>query len=90
MIIGLWQEGSVFYRYNADGTGATWVATDDVRESEGSKFTWEINKKRITHFHQMEIGSGIIPKAYTITKLDFTNLEYKDDYKTKYIFTKIE
>ena len=90
MIIGLWQMGSVFYRYNADGTGATWDTADDVTELEGSKFTWEVDKKRITHFHQMEIGSGIIPKAYTLTKLDLANLEYKDDYKTEYIFTKIE
>ncbi len=90
MIIGLWQTGSVFYRYNADGTGATWDTADDVTESEGSKFTWEINKKKITHFHQMEIGTGIIPKAYTITKVDLFNLEYKDDYNTEYIFIKIE
>ncbi len=90
MMIGLWQSGSIFYRYNADGSGATWDAADDVTELEGSKFTWEINKKRITHFHQMEIGTGIIPKAYTITKLDLSNLEYKDNYNTEYIFIKIE
>ena len=90
MIVGLWQAGSVFYKYNNDYTGVTWDTADDVTESEGSKFTWEINKKRITHFHQMEIGSGIIPKAYTIIKLDLANLEYKDDYKTEYVFVKIE
>lgn len=45
MIIGLWQAGSVFYRYNDDFTGVTWDTADDVTELEGSKFTWEVNKK---------------------------------------------
>lgn len=90
MIIGLWQSGSVFYRYNDDSTGVTWDTADDVLESEGSKFTWEVNKKRIIHYHQMEIGGGIIPKAYTITRLDLSNFEYKDDYKVESVFIKVE
>ena len=90
MIIGLWQAGSVFYRYNDDFTGVTWDTADDVTELEGSKFTWEVNKKRIIRFHQMEISDAIIPKAYTITNLDFSNLEYKDDYKVEHHFSKIE
>ena len=90
MIIGLWQAGSVFYRYNDDFTGVTWDTADDVTEAEGGKFTWEVNKKRIIHFHQMEISDAIIPKAYTITNLDLSTFEYKDDYKVEYIFTKIE
>ena len=89
MIIGLWQSGSVHYRFNDDGTGATWDVSDDVTESEGSSFTWEIDKNRFTHFHQMEIG-GIIPKTYKITKLDLMNLEYKDDYGVVSSFVKLE
>ena len=90
MIIGLWQTRSVFYRYNTDGTGTTWDTAEDVTELEGSKFTWEVNKKRIIHYHQMELGNGIIPKAYTITKLDLSSLEYKDDYKNLFVFIKVE
>lgn len=89
MIIGLWQSGSVYYRYNEDGSGCTWDTADDVMESEASKFTWELNKRRFLHFHQMEIG-GIIPKAYTITKLDLANMEYKDDFDVKSVFVKVE
>ncbi len=89
LIIGLWQSGSVFYRYNDEGSGWTWDTADDVLESEASKFTWEINKNRLIHFHEIEIG-GIIPKAYTITKLDLANIEYKDDYDVKYVFVKVE
>ncbi len=90
MMIGLWQSGTVFYRYNDDYSGVTWDTADDIMESEGSKFTWEVNKKRIFHYHQMEIGGGIIPKAYTINKLDLSNLEYNDDYKVEYTFVKVE
>lgn len=90
MMIGLWQSGTVFYRYNDDYSGVTWDTADDIMESEGSKFTWEVNKKRIIHYHQMEIGGGIIPKAYTINKLDLSNLEYNDDYKVEYTFVKVE
>lgn len=90
MIIGLWQTGSVFYRYNDDYTGVTWDTADDVTELEGGKFTWEVDKKRIIHYHQMEISGAIIPKVYTITNLDLSNLEYRDDYKVEYAFTKVE
>lgn len=90
MLIGVWQSGSVHYRYNEDGTGITWDTADDVMETEGSKFTWEVNKNNIIHYHQMEITTGIIPKAYTITKLDLANLEYHDNYGVSDVFIKIE
>lgn len=89
LLIGLWQEGSVYYRFNDDGSGVTWDTADDIVESEGSKFTWEVNKNRFTHYHQMEIG-GIVPKVYKITKLDLMNLEYHDDYGVKSMFIKLE
>lgn len=89
LIIGLWQNGTIYYRFHDDGTGITWDTADDVLESEGSKFTWEVNKNVFTHFHQMEIG-GVIPKVYKITKLDLINLEYKDPYGVESVFTKLE
>lgn len=90
MLIGLWQSGTLFYRYNEDGSGVTWDTADDVQELEGSKFTWEVNKKRFIHYHQMEINGTIIPKTYNITKLDLMNLEYQDDYDVKNVFIKVE
>ena len=90
MFVGLWQSGSVFYRYNADGSGVTWDTADDVTEHEGSKFTWEVKKKRFIHYHRMEISHAIIQKTYNITNLDLMNLEYKDDYNNINSFTKIE
>lgn len=89
LIIGLWQSGTLFYRYNDDFTGGTWDTADDVMESEASKFTWELNKRRFIHFHEIEIG-GVIPKPYTIKKLDLANMEYEDDYGVKWTFVKVE
>lgn len=89
LLIGLWQSGTVYYRYNEDGTGSTWDTADDVTEEEAGRFTWEINKKRMIHKHQLEIG-GTVPKAYTIKRLDLLNLEYTDDYGKIESFVKIE
>ena len=90
LLIGLWKSGTVFYRYNADGSGITWDTADDVMESEGSKFTWEINKKQLFHYHRMEISNAIIPKTYNINNLDLVNLDYSDDYNVKSSFVKVE
>ncbi|MBQ8221898.1 MAG: hypothetical protein IJZ87_00920 [Bacteroidales bacterium] len=90
LMIGLWQAGTVYYRYNEDGTGTTWDTADDVMESEASKFTWEVKKNRLTHYHKMEVSSAIIPKVYTVKKLDLANLEYQDDFKVKSVFVKVE
>lgn len=89
LFIGLWQSGSVYYRYNDDFTGGTWDTADDVMESEASKFTWEVNNNRLIHFHEMEIG-GIIPKAHTIKNIDLGNLEYQDDFGENFVFVKVD
>ena len=90
LIIGLWQSGTVFYRFNEDGSGRTWDIADDVTELEGSKLTWEVNKTRFIHYHQMEVNDAIIPKAYNINNLDLINLEIEDDYDVKTTFIKVE
>lgn len=90
MLVGVWRSGSVYYRYNEDSTGITWDTIDDVMESEGNKFTWEINNDMLIHFYQMEISTGLIPKAYTITVLDLVNLEYHDEFGVNKVFVKIE
>ncbi len=90
LIIGLWQAGSLFYRFNEDYTGVTWDSADDVTELEGSKLTWEVNKSRFIHYHHMEVNDAIIPKAYNIIKLDLMNMEIKDDYDVKTAFIKVE
>lgn len=90
MLIGLWQSGTLYYRFNEDGSGVTWDTADDVTELEGGKFTWEVKKKRFYHYHKMEINNTIIPKTYNINKLDLMNLEYVDDFEVKTTFIKVE
>lgn len=90
LLIGVWKSGTLFYKFNDDGSGVTWDVADDVNELEGSKFTWEVDKKRFIHYHKMEINNAIIPKTYNITKLDLMNLEYEDDFDVKYVFVKVQ
>lgn len=90
LIIGLWQAGTLFYRFNDDGSGVTWDSSDDVSELEGGKLTWELNKSRFIHYHRMEVSDAIIPKTYLIRKLDLMNMEIEDDYAVKTTFIKVE
>lgn len=90
MIIGLWRSGSMYYRYNEDGTGRTWDAAEDINESEASLFNWTVEKNLFTHLHQMEIGGVIIPKQYRITQLNLQTLAYEDEFGTAFVFEKVE
>ena len=89
LMIGLWQDSTVYYRYNDDFTGVTWDVADDVYENEGVSFTWEISGSLIIHFYKMEIG-GVVPKMHTISVLDLQHLSYHDEYGVEYDFVKIE
>ena len=90
LLVGLWHSGSMYYRYNEDGTGATWDTADDVTEAEAQQLKWELNHSRFVHLNKMDMGNGIIPKAFTITSLELDKLEYHDDYGVKYVFEKVE
>ena len=90
LLIGLWRSGSMYYRYNEDGTGRTWDAAEDIKEEEASHFTWTVDKTVFTHLHQMEISSAIIPKQYQITKLNLQTLAYEDEFGMTFVFKKVE
>ena len=90
LIIGLWRSGSMYYRYNADGTGLTWDAAEDIKEEEASHFTWTVDKTLFTHLHKMEISDAIIPKQYHITKLTLQTLAYEDEFGVTAVFEKVE
>lgn len=90
LIIGLWHSGSMYYRYNADGTGLTWDAAEDIKEEEASHFTWTVDKTLFTHLHKMEISDAIIPKQYHITKLTLQTLAYEDEFGVTAVYEKVE
>jgi hypothetical protein len=87
LLYGKWQSGTEFYKYHADGTGATWDTADDVTEAEAQEFTWTLVNADLTQIHIMEIG-GNVYKYYTVTELTATTLKYHDDYKS-YSFIKV-
>lgn len=90
LLVGKWVTGTEYWRYDADGTGATWDTGDDVQEEEAQPFTWEFDAQTslLTQVHQMEMG-GVIPKSYTITALDASKLEYKDRLGQVFSFNRV-
>lgn len=88
LLIGTWVSGTEFYKYKADGNGATWDESEDVKEEEALHFTWTLVKSDLTHIHIMEDGNKV-PKSYTVTELSATTLKYKDDFGGSYVFKKV-
>ncbi|MBO4307036.1 MAG: hypothetical protein J5848_01850 [Bacteroidales bacterium] len=90
LLIGKWVSGTEYYRYDADGTGATWDTSDDVSEEEAQPYTWQFNEEtnRLTVLHQMEMG-GVIPKSYTVTNLTENLLQYKDQYNQSFTYNRV-
>ena len=89
LLTGKWQSGTLFYKYNNDGTGGTWDTADQVTEADALAFTWVLDKANLTHIYIMQIGAIGITKVYTVTKLTTTSLQYKDDFGKAYSFTKV-
>ncbi|HZY25704.1 MAG TPA: hypothetical protein VFE71_07755 [Bacteroidales bacterium] len=88
LLTGKWQSGTLFYKYAANGTGATWDTSDNVTEAEAQAFTWTLVKDLLTQIHTIEIG-GAVPKVYTVTELTATSLKYHDDFGVSWSFTKL-
>lgn len=87
LIVGKWQSGTLFERYDLGNTGATWDTADDVTEEEAQEFTWTIEIDQLEQIHIIANG-GVVPKVYTITNLTETTLEYTDDYGVSKTFSK--
>ena len=92
LLIGKWQEGTLYYRYDSNETGATWDTNDDISEEEAQKFKWTLERSTLTHIHIMEItGEAVVPKTYKVTQLNATTLSYKDiNGGVSHTFTKVK
>jgi len=91
LLAGTWKldGGTEMYLYNSGGTGVFWDPAQDVTVDEGKQFNWTLSKSDLTHIFISESGSFEVPKAYTVTELTATSLQYKDDLGgTSYSFTK--
>ena len=93
LLYGRWEQTSgtgtpTRYRYDSDHTGVRWNPKEDISESEGQRFTWQLDKSELKQIHIMEIGGAGIPKNYMITELTATALKYKDSFSS-YTFTRL-
>ena len=88
LMYGRWQEGTVFERYDDTGLGATWDVGDDVEEEEAQLFKWSLDGSTLIHEH---IGTFVtVPKVYTVTTLNSSQLTYHDDYGNTHYFSKVD
>jgi len=88
LIIGKWKSGTLFERYDADKSGATWDTSEDIKENEAQGFTWTITKDNLEQIHITETGTALVPKVYTITDLTKTTMKYEDDFGVTKSFIK--
>jgi hypothetical protein len=88
LLTGKWKSGTLYYKYTADGKGATWDTADNVTEAEAQLFTWTLVASELTQNHILQMG-GFVPKIYTVTELTSTSLKYKDDFGVSFSFTKV-
>ena len=88
LLIGKWQSGTLFYRFDVDGIGATWDEGDDISEEEASPMKWELDRSKLIFYHEMQSGV-LVPKVYKIKHLDLNNLVFKDDYGKEFSFVKV-
>ncbi len=87
LIIGKWKSETLYERYDADQSGATWDTADDVKEEEAQEFTWTIDKDQLEQIHII-VNGGVVPKRYTITDLTATTMKYEDDFGVTKSFSK--
>lgn len=88
-IYGKWCDGTVYERYDSDGNGVTWDTADDVTEQEAQPFSWTLNGTRLLQEHQLVEMGAVLPKVYTVTKLDAYNFSYVDDYGFGHNFVRV-
>ena len=96
-------EAFVRFTSEKDSTGVykfgyEWDEGDGVFESDRTNidskygngwFKWQLVKADLTEIHLMEYGGAELPKVYTVTKLNDTELLYEDDFKNIHSFQKM-
>lgn len=89
LLIGLWKEDDLYYRYEEDGTAVSWDLADDVMEDEGTELEWTLEDDVFIHYYKMELG-GVVPKTYTMKVLELDTMKYEDDFGVKHTFSKVD
>lgn len=78
-IPGTWNEGTEFFRFDADGNGETWDKSEDIHEGEGTKLVWILEDEQtfvIRYNDEIVRTTAIVPKSFTVTKLTKTEFVF--------------
>lgn len=79
LMYGEWVEGTIHDTYLENGTGYSWDTNDDMTEEEALPFEWSLEQNQLNIIHTLWNGA-VVPKTYTVTRLDSQQLVYEDDY----------
>ena len=82
VLVGRWKtdvEEPWFEVYNPDGTGKQWDTADDVHEDEADTFEWYFEGRVLNKTIHFQQTGNIVFRAYDITTLSDTRLEYNND-----------
>lgn len=92
LLVGTWRSGTLHEKYLDNGYGSFWDTADDMGENEGLPFSWSISGSELTHIHlsEMNPGSTLLPRIYTITELTATRLSYRDSFNNVTSFVKVD
>ena len=74
--------------------GRQWNESEDIYEEDlvpygNGWFKYKLVKSDLTEIHLMDNGGAEVPKVYVVTKLTDTELQYKDNFGTTYLFDKV-
>jgi len=78
-----------YWRYYSNYKGDTWVESEDIREEEAQKFTWELVKSELRQVHIVEMGADI-PRDFIVTELTSSRLVYRNNLGRSSTFVKVE
>lgn len=87
-VIGLWlRSGSQeYWRYNADHTGASWDASEDISDVETNmSLTWSLDGDQLMHVFTGAMNNQAVPKTYTISSISSSTMVWYDNYYNTHI-----
>lgn len=104
MLVGTWEAASMvdgaadslhlIYCFKADHTGYTYDEGDtsweefQAQEDQNGWFDWELKETTLTTYDKFAIGEGVVPNDYAISKLNDSQLVWKDKRNRTVSFTK--
>ncbi|GAB1415100.1 hypothetical protein MASR2M117_05060 [Paludibacter sp.] len=83
LLYGKWKSGTEFYRFDSDGKGKNWDASETNEDDKGGNFTWTLVKADLTIIRISTTTGGGVPHTYTVKELASSTLKLDDGFETK-------